>query len=198
MSPWRPGDTVVLRYFGHGRPTGALPTRVIATDDGPVLWVAPGTIVKWPSVRGRHVREVPLEERLTAPRGSIERPWIGEGVLIVGRPGRAHAIWLMRNEGRFANWYVNLEAPWRPFRFGFDTQDHILDLVVGADRSWRWKDEDELAVAVDLGAVTREQAAAFRAEGERVIAEWPFPTGWEDWQPDPAWPLTTVPAEWAE
>ena len=27
-------------------------------------------------------------------------------------------------------------------------------------------------------------------------AEWPFPTGWEDWRPDPAWPVPQLPAGW--
>ena len=37
---------------------------------------------------------------------------------------------------------------------------------------------------------------AIRAEGERVIAEWPFPTGWEAWRPDPAWPTPVLPTDW--
>ena len=37
----------------------------------------------------------------------------------------------------------------------------------------------DLEVGVERGYFTREQATAFREEGERVIAEWPFPTGWE-------------------
>ena len=28
-----------------------------------------------------------------------------------------------------------------------------------------------------------------RAEAARVLEEWPFPTGWEDWRPDPSWPV---------
>jgi predicted RNA-binding protein associated with RNAse of E/G family len=76
---------------------------------------------------------------------------LGDGVLIVGRPGRAHAIWLFRSEARFAGWYVNLEDPWRPWRLGFDTEDHTIDLWVDRDGAWRWKDEDELEIAVDVG-----------------------------------------------
>ena len=50
------------------------------------------------------------------------------------------------------------------------------------DGTYRWKDEDELEQAAALGIV---DAAAVRAEGQRVLEEWPFPTGWEDWRPDP-------------
>ena len=43
---------------------------------------------------------------------------------------------------------------------------------------------------------TSEDVAVIRAEGERVLAEWPFPTGWEDWQPDPSWAAPTFPQDW--
>ena len=91
---------------------------------------------------------------------------------------------------------MNLEAAWQPFALGFDTEDHILDIWVERDGTWRWKDEDELEVALETGFVTPEEAAAIRAEGERVVAEWPFPTGWEDWEPDPSWPVPRLPAGW--
>src|SRR5262249_17524727 len=35
-----------------------------------------------------------------------------------------------------------------------------------------------------------------RAEGERALTEWPFPTGWEEWRPDPRWKLPQLPAGW--
>jgi len=192
---WEPGETVVLRYLHRGRLIGALPTRAVSTSDGPVLWLASGTPVKWPGVAGRHVREVPLDERYTLTLDPIDRPWEDDGILILGRPGRAHSIWLFWENWRFAGWYVQLEDPWRPSRLGFDTGDHTLDLWIESDGSWQWKDEHELEVAVEVGFYSSEQAAAFRAEGERVIAEWPFPTGWEEWRPDPSWPVPAAAAE---
>jgi hypothetical protein len=39
-------------------------------------------------------------------------------------------------------------------------------------------------------------AAAVRAEAARVLEEWPFPTGWEDWRPDPYWPIPQLPVGW--
>jgi uncharacterized protein len=175
-----------------------MPTRMVSADGSPVLWLPPGAGVMRPGVGGRYVREVSVEEAYTLPLSPIERPWHGGGVLIIGRPGRAHSTWLFWEGETFAGWYVNLEAAWRPSRYGFDTEDHTLDLWIDPDGAWRWKDEDELAVAVELGFHTREQADEFRAEGERVIAEWPFPTGWEDWRPDPSWPATSLPADWED
>ena len=190
------GDAVVLRYFIGGCAVGARPTRVVSARDGLVLWLAPATPVRWPTVGDRHIRDVPVAERFAGPWGSMERRWEGDGVVIVQRPGRAHSIWLFSEAGRFAGWYVNLEAPWRPSAIGFDTSDHTLDIWVDAEGAWRWKDEDELEIGVAGGFYTAAEAAAIRAEGEQVIAEWPFPTGWESWRSDPSWPVPDLPPAW--
>jgi hypothetical protein len=193
---WEPGDIVVLRYLSRGKPVGAVPVRAVATDGALALWLGAGTITAWVGVGGRHIRDVPLVERFTQPWEPVEHAWRGDGVVILQAPSRAYSTWHFRANGRFAGWYVNLEAVWQPFALGFDTEDHILDVWVERDGTWRWKDEDELEVALETGFVTPEEAAAIRAEGERVVAEWPFPTGWEDWEPDPSWPVPRLPAGW--
>jgi len=67
-------------------------------------------------------------------------------------------------------WYVNLEEPLRRTSVGFDYQDQFLDVEISPDRSsWRWKDEDELQEAVELGVISSERASELRAEGKRVI-----------------------------
>jgi hypothetical protein len=60
----------------------------------------------------------------------------------------------------------------------------------------QWKDEDELEAATRQGRVTADEARALRAEGERVVAERPWPTGWEDFRPDPAWTTPSLPDGW--
>ncbi len=62
-----------------------------------------------------------------------------------------------------------------------------LDVVLAPDGSWSWKDEDDLAEALELGIFDAAQAAEIRAEGERVIAEHPWPTGWEQRRPPLEW-----------
>jgi predicted RNA-binding protein associated with RNAse of E/G family len=131
-----------------------------------------------------------------------EGTWFGGGRLFLARTGAAHSIcpsW--RSDYSFIGWYVNLEDPWRRTHLGFDTKDHVLDIWVLADRSWRWKDEDELEAAVGAGLFTLHEAKAIREEGERVIERveaWtePFNEGWEQWRPDPDWPLPSVPEGW--
>ena len=53
----------------------------------------------------------------------------------------------------------------------------------------------------ELDLFSPEQAEEFRAEGERAIERieaWsaPFDEGWENWLPDPAWPLPSLPNGW--
>jgi uncharacterized protein len=100
--------------------------------------------------------------------------------------------------GRLKGYYVNLQAPLNRTRIGFDSCDYVLDVLVAADGTWRWKDEDEFALAIRLGIFSATEAAEIRAEGKRVIAQLPrlLPTGWEAWQPDPAWPAARFPCGW--
>jgi hypothetical protein len=43
-------------------------------------------------------------------------------------------------DGEFASWYINLQTPVRRWWGGLDFRDHAPDVVVAADRTWRWKD----------------------------------------------------------
>jgi len=102
--------------------------------------------------------------------------------------GRAHSIWFFR-EPDSPGWYVNLEDP--PV-FGdrtISTRDHILDIWVPLETGIpSWKDEDELEASIAAGRTTSAEAGAIRDEGERVLRERPWPTGWEEFEPDPSWP----------
>ena len=63
------------------------------------------------------------------------------------------------------SWYVNLQTPTIVADGRIDTTDQALDIVVSPDGEWRWKDEDELAEAVELGIWTsaRRRRSAPRA-----------------------------------
>lgn len=165
------------------------------TTDLAALYVPPGT-------RGRRPRRAFVDDPAqvqTLRWDLVEHIWSGTHSLRLLRPGAAHCLYLFWREDdwAFAGWYVNLQSPFVRSARGFDTRDHALDVVVDPDGAWRWKDEEHLELATRMGAFTREEAAEIRAEGERVIAEWPFPTGWESWRPDPAWSAPTLPDDWA-
>ena len=123
--------------------------------------------------------------------------WRIHHVLWLVRPAATHMLGLKWHEDwRFAGWYVNLQAPLLETPLGYDTTDWALDVEVEPDGTWAWKDEDDFAEAQELGVLGEAAAAAVRAEGERVIAERPWPTGWEEWRPDPAWTPPPLPADW--
>jgi hypothetical protein len=172
----------------------ALATTFVAEDGGcVVLYVQPGAESMRPTTSLRRGNLV-----------SFDDPWEHEPDIWRDN----HALWLERVDEpyslnlfwngawEFLGWYVQLQNPLRRSQVGFDTIDHLIDVWIEPDGSWAWKDEDELERAVDLGLVRAEQAKAARATGERVLAERPWPTGWEDWRPDPHWRPPTLPDGW--
>jgi hypothetical protein len=181
---WREGDEIVGRHCFRGRPWHVWAGRVV--QDSPEL------LAVW----------LPRGAGWLRPVGSLFGEWGHEPTcmprpeLHLTRLGRGHSIHVLWTEtGELRGWYVNLETGRRHSRYGFEYEDQLLDVWVEPGGEWRWLDEDELAEAVERGIYDQAQADAIRAEGERVLKEWPFPTGWEDWQPDPSWPTPLLPDE---
>jgi uncharacterized protein len=149
-----------------------------------VLWIPAGSPAKVPA-GGLRIPGDDWELEDAAP---------DRDQVCVARPGRAHSIYLFWDDDRaLSHWYVNFERPLKRTPIGLDTFDEKLDLIVRPDGSFEWKDEDELEQAAALGLL---DADAVRAEAARVLEEWPFPTGWEDWRPDPSWPIPQLPEGW--
>jgi predicted RNA-binding protein associated with RNAse of E/G family len=124
--------------------------------------------------------------------------------LITVEPGSAYSVraW-WTPEWVFGGWYVNLQAPLTRTAQGFHTEDHFLDILVQPDRTWTWKDEDELVLAVQRDRVSAAKADAIRAEGERVVARieagaFPFDGSLKGWRPDPVWTVPELRPDWRE
>jgi len=183
----------LLRYIRFGKIRHASPHYVVHEDrDLVVLWLPVGTHMKRPVSAGR-----PIRGQADRDWELYDHVWHSIGDLALMRWGPAHSLHLHWGEsGEFGGWYVNIQEPLRRVPLGFETDDLILDICIDPDGSWSWKDEDELEQAVALGRFTDDEARAIRAEGERVLAEKPWPTGWEEWRPDPAWPLPELPEGW--
>lgn len=192
---WSDGDTVVLRSIFRGHIRVAFPHRLVAAaGSGVALYLAPGTQYK--RFVGRPLHDV---ADLGRHEWSLrDATWERTHCLRTTTFGTAHSVdhYWDSTTGAFLCWYVNLQEPLRRSKVGFDTRDQALDVVVRPDGTWEWKDEDHLAAAVARGHVDAQEAAAVRAEAEAVIARWPFPTGWEHWRPDPAWPPPVLPDGW--
>jgi hypothetical protein len=197
---------VLWRYRGNGSDEVHIcrPVTVVRDDPGLLAaWMAPGTeCVKPVLADGSRIADEPLATRYLKPRALVVERWHGAGVLKLARPGEPWSVWLFWEPGwRFKNWYVNLEEPRRRWSGGVDSEDHFLDISVAPDRSWQWRDEDEFAQAQAVGLMPAATARRVAEAGRRaveVIQEWgsPFSDGWQNWRPNPAWPVPALPADW--
>ena len=185
----RAGDIVLLRSIHRRNVRWCTPNRYVGEWGGRHgLYCQPGNQAK--------VMHHDLE-RWASDDPPFDHTWERTHVLRFMREGDMHTVELMWDEDwAFVGWYVNLQAPLVVHLPYFDTTDWALDVVIDPDGAWRWKDEDDLERLVELGAFTSEEAAEFRAEGERVIALAPWPTGWEDWRPPAEWTPLGLPRDW--
>ena len=198
---WSRGDVVVLRYLGRIR--AGMPA--IMVEDGRervIVYVPHGA--RWfgapEPAAGRSERVRAIARGETAVSGRLIA-WYNH-LLRVLLPGRPFSVWLLWSpEWEFISYYVNLETPFARSAAGFDSSDHTLDVCVRADRTWYYKDQDELDARVEVGLVDAEAAAQVRRDAEQAVAliggwEPPFSSGLESWRPDPAWPLPELPPRW--
>ena len=186
---WSRGDVVALRDVWFGGVWRAI-AGIVIEDDGEtsVFWIPPGAPASYPvDADGREIR-IPQQEFAREARRSTAP------VVVLCDSREPWTIWhFCRDDGVFDRWYVNFEDYLGRSAVAYDSVDHKLDLIVRANGEIEWKDEDELAAAGELGLV---DVAAIRSDAERAIAEPPWPTGWEDFRPDPGWGVPELPAGW--
>jgi predicted RNA-binding protein associated with RNAse of E/G family len=117
--------------------------------------------------------------------------------LRVTHPDAPYSVFLFTNhDGSFRGWYVNFERPQQRTQIGFDYEDDLLDIWIPVGAEPELLDEDELEEAVERGFVSPERAAEIHATADRVLADPPWPTGWEDWRPEPGWQRPLLPPGW--
>lgn len=194
----------LLRRYRRGTSTSWLQAcRVVAGDPwGVFCWLPVGAgFGSRQRPDGSQVRAAPI-----ADFGAAELrtgSWQGRSALIGMPAGRAYSVWWLFDGADFGGWYVNLEARSRFWLhdglLGVDVIDHELDIVVGPDRSWQWKDEADLVAVTGLDGYWDSRASEeIRAEGRRVIADieaarFPFDGSWCDFRPEPSWPIPGLP-----
>lgn len=180
---WSEGDVVTRREVRNdGLPWVEEPVRIV--EDTPELLASyrcAGTPFTFPPYPEPHP---------WSGRGA----WEGHGVLMLQRPGEAHAVWVFWSgpEREFSGWYINFQEPFRRTERGYDTQDLELDIWIPADGAWEWKDADVLEERIAEGRFTAAQVEEIWAEGRRVAADLDAGLRWWDpfwalWEPDPAW-----------
>jgi Protein of unknown function (DUF402) len=184
---WSSGDVICVRQTWLGRVWQAHAWYVVSDGADELVLFAPIGAEAWFS-------------GVPTPRDewTLKRSRFKEHLLLLARPGVGYSTSVIWEAGwTLREWYVNFERPLRRRSpLGFDYVDVALDLVCYPDGRWELLDEDELEDGLESGVLTEEDAAAARADAARLVEEWPFPTGWEDWRPNPSWEPPTLPAGW--
>jgi hypothetical protein len=179
-------------------------TVVEDAGDALVLWFPKGTMWKRPTTKASRAHE-PRGARFVRSLTSGE--WVFEdaawdvSTLVLVRAGDWHAVWVSwLDDGSQWGWYVNLQEPFRRTAVGLETMDLMLDVLIENDRTWRWKDEDELEAFVHAGVFDVALAELLRAEGLRVAtraerSEPPFDVSWASRRPESTH-RPVLPAGW--
>jgi hypothetical protein len=204
---WSPGETVVVQEVWRERVWAARPMKVVRDDgDFVALWFPKGTCWKAPIPPSSRPREPTRGEWLTTT--IVLGDWVfedaewGVSTLTLLREGDWHAVWIgWLDNGEQWGWYVNLQRPFRRTRLGFETMDLMLDVIIELDRTWRWKDEDELELFVERGVFDEALAERVRGEGLEVARraernEGLFAQDWAKWRPVASTPLPELPPGW--
>ena len=201
---------LIHRHFAGDTLVWAPLTRVVGEDErGLRLWLPTGAPVRRQlTLDGEHPRDMPFAEWITRPKSVVPAVYRGPNTLKLVPPGAAYAIWwLYQPDGAFAAWYVNLEEPsvrWTDGDVsGLDVVDQDLDIWVWPDRTWEWKDEDELAERLGFPEhYWVRDAEAVWTQGRTIVplieaGEFPFDGTWCDFWPDPSWTMPDdLPPGW--
>jgi len=159
----------VRTVHANGRVGSVLPTRVVQDEDDLVaLYLAPGTRCK----RRTGERGGPRGPLLIEDSGGHEEWTRSESRrLFLWRPHDMPAVSLFwqERENVFLGWYVDILLPFLRADKGFDTRDLDLDIVIAPDRTWHWKDEDELAWSQEQGLRTAQEVCGPFGKGP---SEW--------------------------
>lgn len=203
---WQYGNIITLRNIARsdGTVTTAVPAIVLQdSSDLLAAYIPQGT-------RFKNNWVVPPEKRVAAVDNIIpsaqrqyrDLAWWHDTIRLY-LTGKAFSVWLNFDEqGNFASWYGNLEAPFVRTSLGVDTRDFGLDVVAYPNGRYHWKDEAEFARRLEIGLDSAKHQARVWAAGREFIERfeqnrWPFNLGWDGWRPDKLWPLPSLPPDWA-
>jgi len=162
-----PREHIVIRNVFRGRVQTVFPSIVVV--DSPEL------VVTWLPL------ETPVLNGVTDPSAEHDgkqghlraeimsvKQWImaernchTSGTLRIKNPRLMWSLWVFWEPEmtEVRSWYINIDAPYKRTSIGFDTWDMFLGVVVQPDRkTWRYKNEDEFAEAIEAGIFTAFEA----------------------------------------
>lgn len=197
LERWKPGAQIVMRSVWDGKVQAAWPMTVVSdSKEALILYLAAGTEYKLRRF-DRDQTRLPIGDPDHA-----DDTWRVDLLRIMYTGDNHSYLAFWDTHHRFSRWYINLEQEYSRTQLGIDFVDHFLDIVIDADlKNWRWKDEQELDLAVSVGLISHLQAESIRAEGHRALERLktnraPFGEGWENWIREPSWAIPSLPSNW--
>jgi hypothetical protein len=203
---WHEGEQVLLRGMYEGRPVYVQSTRVVR--DGPaetILAIWPGAECAAPRgyIHDGHAGWDRWGETLSDSLKMERYDWHTNRFLILLEPEKFFSTIYIWNaaSGEFLCHYINFQLPFRRTRFGFDTLDLDLDIVIEPSYQWHWKDAAEYQHAIRMGALRPEWVAAVERARREVAARlsersYPLDGSWLAWKPDASWAPPQLPPDW--
>ena len=135
--------------------------------------------------------------------GLKEFHWHTNRVLTITEAEKFYSIMLFWNHSshEFLGYYVNFQLPFRTSDCGIDSLDLDLDIAIGPDLSFHWKDEDDYRKAIQQGVILPQWVQEIELAKPEVLErlerrKYPFDGSWLDWLPDPSWSPPTLPENW--
>ena len=196
------GASVLYRELVEGRQISHIKPATVVEDSEErlVLWTPAGSTVLYAEalhVDADGTRRWDRGWRLT------ETEWKAD-VIYVMWPGQMHKYEVRREpDGAVRSSKFSLQSAVRRTHLGFDRYGYKLHLLIAPDGRLSWKNEKDLALAIEQGRMTPAHGDAVRAAGEGFAAavrrnQGPSTQGWETWRPDADLPHPTLPEDWGD
>lgn len=196
---WKPNDVIAWRGIFKNRVWHAHPTIVVKdSSNESALALLPGAEC---ITDEEYIRHMNGEKTIKRRWDYIDKDWVLQAflwqtnrLLILVEPEKYYSINLFWNDksNKFLCYYINFQLPIKRSRFGMDTLDLDLDLIVNPDLSFKWKDINEYQKGIETGIILPEWAKKVEFAKQEVLdrvasRKYPFDKSWLDWRPDKNW-----------
>ncbi len=107
--------------------------------------------------------------------------WKKTNVVMILIPDKFYSINLFwdNSTNNFQCYYINFQLPYKRTKYGFDTLDLDLDIVVSKDLKWELKDFPDYQKGIELGGIKKDWVIAIENDKNEILekinnAEYPF------------------------
>jgi protein associated with RNAse G/E len=202
---WQPGDVVAWRGLYRER-VWHVQTTIVIKDSPRELVVAlvPGTECMAPEgyVDGKNKSKCRWEFK--DKTWELEKyTWHTNRLLILVEPGKYYATMYFWHEikNEFLCYYINFQLPFQRSRYGINTLDLDLDLIIYPDLSYEWKDLDDYQNAIEHELIFPEWTGEINLAKEEILErlkkrQYPYDGSWLNWTPNPNWTPPSLPENW--